>query len=166
MLKVYGSGEFANLQQAAAAAPRLRSHLNVHDALDAAVQRLFIATEPDTYMRPHRHPEAHKWEFFTVLQGAIDLLLFDDGGVLQRRIPMAPEGVRAVEVPPGSWHAYLCRAPGSLALEVKQGAYTPTAEADFAPWSPAENSEGAVAFREWMAMAGEGDSFLAAPAGR
>lgn len=165
MLKVYGPRQFADLQQAAAASPRLRSHLNVHESLDAAVQRLFIATEPDTYMRPHRHPEAHKWEFFTVLQGAIDLLLFDDDGTLQQRVPMAPGGVQAVEVAPGSWHAYLCREPGSLALEVKQGAYAPTAEEDFAPWSPPENSEAAVAFRKWMAQAGEGESFNVTPVG-
>ena len=61
----------------AANAERRRAHLNVHETLDANVQRLFIAIEPDTYMRPHRHQEAHKWEFFLVLTGAIDLLIFD-----------------------------------------------------------------------------------------
>lgn len=40
--------------------------------------------------------------------------------------------------------------PLSLALEVKEGAYIPTPEEDFAPWSPAENTEGAAAYLAWM----------------
>ena len=74
MTKVYTSTRLDQLKEDAASAKRRRSHLNVHAELDANVQRLFIATQPDTYMRPHRHPEAHKWEFFIVLQGKIDLL--------------------------------------------------------------------------------------------
>ena len=36
--------------------------------------------EPATYVRPHRHPEAGKWELFTVLRGSLVALTFDDEG--------------------------------------------------------------------------------------
>jgi cupin fold WbuC family metalloprotein len=124
--------------------------MNVHKQLDAAVQRLFIATEPDTYMRPHRHPQSHKWEFFVLLKGRIDLLVFDSDGQLASRVPMSSEQTLAVEVPPNTWHCYVCMQPGTLALEVKEGAYIPTAEVDFAPWSPAEGSVDAPAFVEHL----------------
>jgi cupin fold WbuC family metalloprotein len=158
MLKNITTNDLHELAGKAADSERLRAHMNVHDALDANVQRLFIATEPETYMRPHRHPEAHKWEFFVVLEGAIDLLIFEEDGSLKQRIPMAPNQTRAVEVPPGTWHAYACQQSGTLALEVKEGAYIPTPEADFAPWSPAENTEGAAAFRDWMRTAKTGST--------
>lgn len=150
MTKRYTADRLSELAHSAAESDRLRTHLNVHEQLDANVQRLFVATEPDTYMRPHRHPEAHKWEFFVVLEGAIDLLIFDEDGTLLERIEMSPDRTRAVEVPPNVWHAYVCQKPGTLALEIKEGAYIPTPEQDFAPWSPAEKSAEAAAFREWM----------------
>ncbi len=161
--RIITAQELSELKQNAAAADRRRTHLNIHESLDAPVQRLFVATEPDTYMRPHRHPHSHKWEFFVVLEGEIDLLLFDESGALQQRVAMRADGARAVEVPPGVWHAYLCRQAGTLALEIKEGAYIPTAEADFAAWAPAENSSSAGDFLQWMRVARECESY--SPAG-
>ena len=157
MIKVYTNTRLDQLKEDAASAKRRRSHLNVHAELDASVQRLFIATQPDTYMRPHRHPEAHKWEFFIVLQGKIDLLVFDDQGALLQRTAMSGEQTRAVEVPPGTWHAYLCMEPGTLAFEIKEGEYLPTREQDFAYWSPEESSARAAGFLEQMRVALAGD---------
>ena len=157
MIKVYTNTRLDQLKEDAASAKRRRSHLNVHAELDASVQRLFIATQPDTYMRPHRHPEAHKWEFFIVLQGKIDLLVFDDQGALLQRTAMSGEQTRAVEVPPGTWHAYVCMEAGTLALEIKEGEYLPTREQDFAAWSPDESSAHAAGFLEQMRVALAGD---------
>jgi hypothetical protein len=56
--------------------------LNVHPTLEDPVQRLFIALEPGTYIRPHRHPEPDKWELFVLINGAVDALLLDDDGKL------------------------------------------------------------------------------------
>ena len=146
VIKTYTTEDFAALSGTAAGAERLRSSLNVHESLDAKVQRLFIATQPGTYIRPHRHPEQHKWEFFAVLRGRIDLLVFSDAGDLQRRLALSAETTPAVEIPAGTFHAYVCMRPGTVALEVKEGAYIPTTEPDFAPWAPAERSAGAVAY--------------------
>ncbi len=135
------------------AAARRRTHLNVHASPEANVQRLFIATEPDTYMRPHRHPEAHKWEFLAVLRGRLALLVFDDAGELRQRIAMSSDAILAVEIAPNTFHAYVCLEAGTVALEIKEGAYIPTPEQEFAPWSPAERSPSAHAYLEWMRTA-------------
>jgi len=158
MIKAYTSSQLDQLKGAAASTQRRRANLNVHAELDANVQRLFIATQPDTYMRPHRHAEAHKWEFFIVLEGKIDLLVFDDAGALLQRIEMSGEQTRAVEVPPGTWHAYVCMQANTLAMEIKEGAYIPTREQDFAAWSPAENTDRAAEYVERMRLAQVGDS--------
>jgi len=149
-IKTFSSADFTALAEQAKAAPRRRANLNVHASTDANVQRLFIATEPDTYMRPHRHPESHKWEFFAVLHGRLDLLVFSDTGVVTQRVELSPTATPAVEIPPGVFHAYVCMQPGTIGLEVKEGAYIPTGEHDFAPWSPAERSAGVAAYLAWM----------------
>ena len=153
MLKTFTAKTLDELRDKAKEVPRLRTHLNVHETHEANVQRLFIATEPDTYMRPHRHPQPHKWEFFMVLMGEIDLLMFDESGNLKERVKMSETKTRAVEVPPGVWHCYVCQKSGTLAIEVKEGAYIPTPEEDFAPWAPAEGSEGAAEYLAWMRTA-------------
>ena len=153
MIKTITTDNLNALASKAAHAARLRAHLNVHESLDSMVQRLFIATEPATYMRPHRHSESHKWEFFLVLEGQIDLLIFNDTGQLIQRTPMSRTATRAVEIPPNTWHAYVCMQPGTLALEVKEGAYAPTPEHDFAPWSPLENTAEVVNYLAWMRQA-------------
>jgi len=157
MVKAYSSAQLRQLEKDAACSERRRSHLNAHPGLDANVQRLFIAMQPDTYLRPHRHPEAHKWEFFVVLDGRIDLLVFAENGEVLERVEMSSEKTRAVEVPAGSWHAYVCMRADTLALEIKEGAYLPTRQQDFAPWSAAENTEPAPAFLARMRSARVGD---------
>lgn len=155
-IKTFSSADFTTLAEQAKAAPRRRANLNVHASTEANVQRLFIATEPDTYMRPHRHTESHKWEFFAVLHGRLDLLVFSDAGELTQRVVLSPTTTPAIEIPPGVFHAYVCMQPGTIGLEVKEGAYIPTPEQDFAPWSPAERSAGAADYLAWMRTAEPG----------
>jgi cupin fold WbuC family metalloprotein len=127
---------------------RLRTNLNIHETPDAQVQRFFLAFEPDTYIRPHRHPETHKWELFIVLEGELELLLFNDAGEITERIPLSADACRVVEIPPNTWHSYVCLQSGTLALEVKQGGYLPTAEQDYLAMSPAENTPEVSAYIE------------------
>jgi len=156
MIKRYHASQLQDLIQTAGLSERGRANLNTHDSLDADVQRLFIATSRDTYIRPHRHSEAHKWEFFLLIEGRMDLLLFGDVGEILERCRLSSADCRAVEIPVGQWHSYVCCQPGTFALEVKQGAYIPTTEEDFAAWSPADNSPACEAFLRWMRTAAIG----------
>ncbi len=157
MIKTITAEMLAGLSQQARSAERRRAHLNVHDSLEAPVQRLFIAMEPGTYIRPHRHPQANKWEFFLLVEGEIDLLVFDDDGVLQQRTVLSASRARAVELQPGTWHTYVSQAEGTVVLEVKEGPYLPTPGEDFAPWAPAENSAAAGDLLAWLQQAQPGD---------
>lgn len=150
MTKIIAQSELEQLKLKAQSAPRQRANLNLHASLEANVQRLFITTEPGTYIQPHRHSENHKWEMFLVLEGEIDLLIFNDEGELTLRTKMSPTETRVVEIPPKTWHTYVVQQSGTLALEIKEGGYVPTPEPDFAPWSPAENTPEAQAFLEHL----------------
>ncbi len=149
-LKKYSADNFIELVNAAQQSDRLRTNLNIHESPEADVQRLFLAFEPGTYIRPHRHPQAHKWELFIVLEGELDLLLFDDSGAIEQRITLSRKTTRVVEVPSNTWHSYVSKKSGSIALEIKQGAYLPSPEEDFLSMSPAENTEQVAAYLQWM----------------
>ena len=152
-LKKYSGDRLKELVVNAQASDRLRTNLNIHESADAAVQRLFLAFEPDTYIRPHRHPQAHKWELFIVLEGELDLLLFNDSGEIEDRVVLSSTATRVVEVPPNTWHSYVSKKSGTLALEIKEGAYLPSPEEDFLSMAPAENTKEAAAYLQWMKSA-------------
>ena len=152
-LKKYSGDRLKELVVNAQASDRLRTNLNIHESADAAVQRLFLAFEPDTYIRPHRHPQAHKWELFIVLEGELDLLLFNDSGEIEDRVVLSSTATRVVEVPPNTWHSYVSKKSGTLALEIKEGAYLPSPEEDFLSMAPAENTKEVAAYLQWMKSA-------------
>ena len=110
---------------------RRRSNLNLHPTLDDPIQRLAIAMQPDTLIRPHRH--RHTWELLLPLRGRFVVVCFDETGVVSERIALG-ETASLVELPAGQWHAVLSLDSGSVIFEVKHGPYMPTEPGDFAPW--------------------------------
>lgn len=66
---------------------RRRANYNFHPEPADGVQRFCNAIEPGSYVRPHRHPAAGRWEFVLALRGA--------------------------EIPGGTWHTLAAREPGA-----------------------------------------------------
>src|SRR5437762_9286846 len=96
----------------ARASPRLRMNDNLH-AMDDGVHRLLNATEPGTYVQPHRHGTPAKVETVTVLSGRGALLLFDDAGRVTERAILSPAGpVFVAEVPANAWHTLIALEAG------------------------------------------------------
>lgn len=58
-MKLIDQALVASLHAKAKVAPRLRTHHNLHPTHEDAIQRMCMAMEPGTYVRPHRHPD--KW---------------------------------------------------------------------------------------------------------
>lgn len=143
-LQLVAAPQLDQLMQQAAEAPRRRSHLLLHSGPDDQVQRLLIAAQPGTYIRPHQH--SRQWEMLVLLRGGLDLLTFDAGSrVLTRKslVPAAP----VVHIAVSEWHAAVVRAPDTLVLEVKQGPYRPN---EFADWAPEEGHAHAAKLVSWM----------------
>ena len=158
-MKLFDQALLDELVMKAKASPRLRANHNVHEDLHEPVQRLFIAIEPGSYVRPHLHPEAEKWEFFLVLRGKLAVLLFDEKGVVLRREVLSATGpLRGFEIPPNTWHCVVALESGSVFFEVKQGPYIPMSDKGFAAWAPKEGESGSETFTRWMAHAQVGDS--------
>lgn len=146
------------LSERARQSPRLRAHHNLHETLEAPVQRLLIALQPGTYVTPHRHPEANKWEMMLILAGRVAVLCFDDAGQVSARHELAPEGPEhALELPPGTWHSLVALEPDSVMLEVKEGPYRPNLGQGFAEWAPREGEPAAADFERWARQAAPGE---------
>lgn len=141
------------LSQQAQLSPRQRANLNFHPQLNDPIQRLAIAMEPETYVRPHRHP--HTWELLTALQGSFIVLLFDDAGKVTHRAVLGQE-TAILEIPANVWHAVLSLEIGAVIFEVKHGPYQPVAAEDLAGWSPAEGESEVSAIMAWYATADVG----------
>lgn len=154
-MRLITAAHLADMAAAAGTAPRRRTHATLHDESADPVQRVVIALQPGTYVRPHRHADT-VWELFAVLDGALAVLTFDAAGKVTGRHELRPGGDRIAQLAPGQWHSVVALAPDTLALEVKPGPYRPTTDKDFAAWTPAEGQDGAAAMVAWLEQAQPG----------
>lgn len=144
----------AELSQQAQHNIRKRMNHNLHPELADPIQRLAIAMEPETYVRPHRHEQT--WELLTALRGRFLVLTFDESGVVLDRCVLGEE-VSVVETAQGVWHAVLSLDAGGVIFEVKQGPYAPFQAQDLAPWSPAAESAHHTDLMDWYRTAKPGE---------
>ncbi|KFK93645.1 MULTISPECIES: WbuC family cupin fold metalloprotein [unclassified Serratia (in: enterobacteria)] len=155
-MKQITAHDLTTMSEQAATVVRLRAHRTLHEELSDPVQRLAIAMEPGTYIRPHRHPQT--WELLTPLRGRFVVLQFNDDGVVTQRTLLGEE-TKVLEMPASTWHAVLSVDPGGVVFEVKQGPYRALAEEDCMAWAPPEGGEGTAAVMRWYATAKVGDRF-------
>jgi cupin fold WbuC family metalloprotein len=151
--QLVGREQLAPLLEAAAASTRKRSHLLLHADQQDQVQRLLIALEPESYVRPHVHGE--QWEMIVLLRGRFDFLIFDPQAELLQRLAMSIASP-VVQIPRGTWHSGVALAPETLVLEIKPGPYRPN---EFAPWAPEEGEPTSGAFVQWAAGARVGSKW-------
>lgn len=137
----------------AAASPRRRKNRNFHPRDEHPAHRLLNAMQPDSYIPPHRHLEPQKDETFVVLRGMLGLLVFDDDGAVLHAARVGAGGTAlGVDIPHGTWHTAVALEPDTVFLEAKAGPYRPLAEAERAPWAPAEDSPQAAAYLACLKM--------------
>ncbi|BDX06116.1 WbuC family cupin fold metalloprotein [Planctobacterium marinum] len=138
-IKLFNNQMFAKLDESAKSSVRRRSNCNIHEDYQASVQRLFITLYPDSYVRPHKHVQYDKWEFFLMISGEIAFLLFDDSGVCTHRYHLSATGEnKGLEIPSGVWHAAVPLEQPATFFEVKQGPYIAMDDKGFASWAPQE----------------------------
>lgn len=150
-MKAITAEALAALSTQAVGRARLRANWDLHAGAADPVQRFCNAIEPGSYIRPHRHGEAGKWELSIALKGRVVLVLFTPAGVLTNRIVLSAGGPTfGIETAPGTWHSFAGLEPGSVLFELKPGPYDPAADKDFAAWAPAEGDPCCSNFETWF----------------
>lgn len=93
-----------------------------------------------------------------MLEGAADVILFDDGGAITARYRLgaeSPEGrLWGIDLPPGVWHTILPTTARAVCFEVKPGPWEPSIDKEFAEWAPREGDPAAAEYCERL-LAGE-----------
>jgi len=151
---------FQELLSQAEKSPRMRSHYTLHKHANESVQRICVGLKKGTYVQPHHHQQHNKWELLIVLKGTITLVLFNNDGVVLKRLELNPsESLNAIEMEPTTWHTVFPVTEDAVFLEVKEGPYTPTANSDFATWAPKEGYADVPIFQKWLETAQIGEKY-------
>jgi cupin fold WbuC family metalloprotein len=153
----------------AARASRKRVNLNLHKEPSDPINRFLNAGISGTYIQPHRH-RVGKWELLSLIQGHLDVVLFEDNGRIKRRMTLDSRISNLIEIPGGEWHSFVFCSPGAVVLEVKPGPYEPDLDKEFATWAPREGESASASFLAWLERATSGETWprqmrIAAPKG-
>lgn len=120
---------------------RRRIILPIHREQDAEVQRMLNFLQPDTYIRPHKHPLKHATESLVLIQGSIHFFTYDDSGeVKSEHFVKSKPHPGVLDIEPGVWHSFKVLESDTLLFECKRGPYDAETDKIFAPWAPEEGS--------------------------
>ena len=118
-----------SLTSQAQASPRLRMNLDLRTSAQDGSQRMLNAIEPGSVVPVHRHQKSS--ETLVVLRGRVVEEFYSSDGLLQESIELSSGGlVCAMNIPEGQWHSIKALEPGTVILEMKDGAYEPVPEED------------------------------------
>jgi len=131
MMKIIGKEIISELHKEALHSSRLRMNYNIHESLDEDVHKLLNSLQPGTVMPIHRHLHPEKKETFVLLEGALEVLKYNDDKIVVERYKMSHETGNVIcEIMPDEWHSFHVLEPNTLILEIKRGPYIPFQEID------------------------------------
>lgn len=111
------------VMEKASESPRLRMNHNLHDSLEAKVQRLINVLLPGTVVPIHRHRDTAETNL--IIRGCIAVIFYNDQGKVTGRHLLDPNiGNYGINIPQGQWHTVDVLVPSAI-LEVKEGPYCP-----------------------------------------
>jgi len=144
-----GKAEINQLKQFALETSRKRSRLCAHQHTDDLLHEMLIVLEKDIYIRPHKH--LGKSESFHVIEGEVDIVIFDDQGGIFDVIEMgvyASEEVFYYRLSESLFHTVLVKSDIAVFHETTNGPFR-LEDTIFAEWSPEDgNAEAMQQFSE------------------
>jgi cupin fold WbuC family metalloprotein len=131
-----GPDWLVRLKRAALDSPLGRSRVCVHVDDAATVQEMILAMRQDVLFRPHRHLK--KTESFHMIEGALDIVVFDLDGTPTRAIQLSTIGSGKpfyYRLNESLFHAVLPRTPLVVFHETTTGPFAKN-DAQFTDWAP------------------------------
>ena len=143
-ITVVGPNEIEMLKASALRNRRKRVRLCAHGKLDDSVHEMLIVHTNDTYVRPHRHPR--KTESFHIIEGELDVIVFDEGGAIQAIIEISSTADNKAiyyRLAEDQFHTVIVQSDISVFHETTRGPFR-SGETEFADWSPPDSTPDAV----------------------
>jgi len=138
------AADIARLKQEAARNARRRIRLCAHPGVDDRLHEMLIVHTRDTYVRPHKH--LGKSESFHVIEGDVDVVIFDDEGGVTDFIPMgafASGRPFFYRIADPLFHTLRVRSDVLVFHETTGGPFRRD-DTVFAPWAPEDGDAAAV----------------------
>jgi cupin fold WbuC family metalloprotein len=131
-----GPSDIETLRRAVSLTPKRRARINAHPDSGDELHEMIIAIEPGSYIRPHKHPG--KSEAFHIIEGAVDIVVFDEVGDIDRIVSLAAKGGETpfyYRMSKPHYHTLIIRSDLLVVHEITNGPFRPegTIFADFAP---------------------------------
>jgi cupin fold WbuC family metalloprotein len=130
------AADIARLKAIASGNPRLRSRLCAHPSPAADLHEMLIVHHRDVYVRPHMH--VGKPESFHLLEGSVEIVMFNEDGTIRDVIDMAEYGSGKpffYRSPERVFHTLLISSEWLVFHETTAGPFDP-AKTVFADWAP------------------------------
>ena len=159
-----GRQEVESLKEQAGRNPRKRIRLCAHKGVDDGLHEMFIIHAKDTYVRPHKH--LNKSESIHVLEGSVDLIIFDEAGSITEvtRLGDYASGGRFYHrLSDPTYHTLIIVSEVIAFHETTNGPFRP-ADTIWAPWAP-ESSDDVAAIAYMEKLREEAESFVLEGAG-
>lgn len=121
----------ATLTHKAQRNPLQRARLCLHRSNDASIHEMVIVLTDKCQFPPHRHP--HKEESIFIMDGELDVTLFNDEGTVREVIRLRRDEVLAYRLCEPIFHTVCARSPTVTYLETTSGPWSPE-DTEYPPW--------------------------------
>lgn len=138
--------DLAQLKQQALLNPRRRIRFCAHRSPDDRLHEMFIVHTSDCYVRPHKH--LGKAESMAILEGEVDVVLFDEDGTIRQVIKMGDSNSGKLfyyRLSEPIFHMLLIRTQFLVFHETTVGPFL-REKTVFPDWAPEEQDVGCKAF--------------------
>ena len=122
-----------SLKQAARSSPLRRARICLHSNWDSPVQEMIIALCRDSIVEPHRHP-AHKPESYHLVEGAMDVNIFDSAGRCIQQIQLRQDGALMYRIRGEVWHQPIAVSEYAVYHEVYTGPFYKETDVYYKDW--------------------------------
>ena len=124
----------AELKKIASLHPLRRSRICLHRNRESCVQEMIIVAHRDSNIEAHRHPNG-KAESYHVLEGALLIKIFKDGGELTSEINLAEnEHPKMYRIEGGIWHQPVPLSEWVVYHEVFKGPFLKEEDVIYSNW--------------------------------
>lgn len=123
---------------------RKRIRLCAHKDIDDKLHEMLIVLAKDAYVRPHKH--LNKSESFHIIEGFVDVIVFDEVGNITEVVQMGDYSSRRrfyYRISDPYYHSLLIISNFLVFHETTNGPFR-RSDTVFAPWAPEEDDSAAV----------------------
>lgn len=122
-----------SLKAAAQSSPLRRARFCLHSSNESSVQEMVIALLKDSVVEPHKHPSG-KPESYHLIEGAMDVHIFDPRGHKVQLIPLRLNGARMYRIRGNVWHQPLAVSDYAVYHEVYTGPFNKLTDVFYKDW--------------------------------